>query len=351
MWINTFLPGNKNDGVPILSVLAKKTYSITPGNVKTASEQLPLVETDVYEDSQKPLYSEIAAETDLISYKLTTDVVVVGKAYTPDGKKAYYLDCSVRVGPLKKTVMVYGNRKVESKALRGLIISDPEPFTEMELGYRYAYGGIAISKDGAVNSFLPNPIGRGFTLKGGFEKYEDILIPNLEDPDFPLTPDNLILSKTDEWVNAPKPASFGWTRKNFYPRYTYAGVLPEQVPAVAEQLKTMQGGSSQIKIPKLDYRLFQGASEGLWGKVLKGDEHVTLKYFDKDYPTFEFELPSEKPVMTIDTGEGPRELCVALQTVVIDMNTRLLSVVWRGICEYGGIEELSSFKKLQYEVQ
>lgn len=351
MWNYTFLPGNKPDGTPIISVLAKRTYSINPGSIRIASKQLPLTETDVFDDPQKSLYSEVVAETDLIPYKLTTDVVVIGRAYTPSGKKAYYLDCSVCIGPLKKTVMVYGNRKIESKALRGLVISDPQPFTEMELGYKYSYGGIAAGKDGSLNSFLPNPIGRGFTLKGGFEKYEDILLPNLEDPDSPLTPDNLILSKTDDWVNAPKPASFGWTRRNFYPRYTYAGVLPEQVQSVAENLKQMKGSGNGIKIPKFDYRIFQGASEGLWGKVLKGDENVVLKYFDKNYPSFEFKLPSEKPVITLDTGDGVRELSAVLQTVVIDMNTRLLSVVWRGFREYDGIEQLASFKKIQYNVQ
>ena len=349
MWQKAYIPGNTPDGTPIFSVLAKKTYSISLGKVTPADEQVPLVESDTFENPDQFMYSEIVAETDYIAYKPTTDVVVTGKAYAPSGKQAYHLDCSVSAGPLKKSVIVYGPRKLEARALRGFTISSPQPFTEMELGYKHAYGGVARTKDGTLHSYFPNPIGKGFVFKGGFDDPEEVVIPHLEDPLSAITADNLILSKPEEWIHAPRPASFGWTRRNFYPRYTYAGVLPEQLQAVMEQYKS-QGSSEQIEIPRLDYKVFQGASDGLWGEQLRGDEIVKLAYFDKDNPVFEFPLPGERPEMTMDLGEGPEELKPVLQTLTIDMQKKVMTMVWRGHTVYGGIEQLATLKKLEYTV-
>lgn len=342
MWEKAYIPGSKPDGKPIISVLAKRSYFISRGKVELASEQAPLVQNDEFENPDQMIYSEVIAETDYIPYKPFTDFVVLGKVYTPEQKQAYYLDSSVRIGPLQKVVRVFGNRTVEAKTLRGLVISDPQPFTEMELGYKNAYGGVARSKDNTLYSYYPNPIGKGFTLKGGFEDPTQIQLPNLEDPESPLTSDNLVLSKPELWVDAPKPASFGWTKRSFYPRYTYAGVMPEQLEGVANQYKELQGnGSANIQIPRMDYRVYQGASDGLWGALLKGNEQVQLKYFDARYPTYDFSLPNDLPKMTLDIGDGPTLLEPVLHTVVIDMNKKMLYLVWRGCLEYGGIEALA----------
>jgi hypothetical protein len=349
-WITAIIPGGDPDGNPIISLLAKRTYSISPGNVMVADEQQELITEDRYTDPQNPQYSDVEDETDFLVYKPYTDVIIKGKARTPTTKKALHLDCEALIGPLKKVVRVYGNRTIKSKTFRGFALSDPEPFEEMDLGYRNAYGGIAASKNGTLYSYYPNPIGRGFYLKGGFDEDNETLVaPNLEDPASPLTNEQIVLGAIDEWPQAPKPASFGWTRRNFYPRYTYAGVLPEYLDAAKESLKTLQEknpGTPLPEIPRMDFRVYQGASDGLWGQKLKGDEPVRLVYFDRDYPQFDFRLPADYPTLTIDMGKGPQELERNLHTVVIDMEKKLLTMLWRGSLRYGGIDELATVPKL-----
>lgn len=338
------IPGSKPDGTPILSVIGKQTFAIAMGAVGEAEQQVPMCTEDTFVDPNSPMYSEVADETDLIFYKPSTDVIIKGAACAPKGKQAYHLDCEAQVGPCRKTVRVWGNRKVESKALRGLTISDPEPFAQLSLGYTQAYGGGAQDKAGTLYAFYPNPIGKGFAIRGGFEDPEELRVPNLEDPLSPVSPDNLVLSKFEEWPHAPKPASLGWTRRNFYPRYTYAGVLPEYLEAAQQSVewaKKRDPRFGNMTIPKMDYRVYQGASEGLWEQQLAGGEHVSLAYMDPEHPRFEFDLPVTKPTITLDLGKGPVELEPILQTVVIDKNENRLCMVWRGSMVYGGVHELA----------
>lgn len=351
MWQKAFVPGFKPDGIPILSVICKRTYAVSHEKVKQSDIQIPLSENDTFISPGNPTFSEVADETDLIPFKLTTDIIVKGKAYSPAGKKAFFLECSVSVGALSKNVMVFGPRRIEKKTLRGLVIGDPEPFSEMELGYCHAYGGVARTKNGTIYSYFPNPIGKGFQLKAGCLSPESIQVPHLEDPSSPLTSDNIAMSRIENWIKAPKPASFGWTRKNFYPRYTYAGVLPEQLPFASRRDGVTKDENKNVNFPSLDFRIFQGASDGLWGKQLRGDELVKLVYFDKDNPVFEFCLPGEVPVIQIDTGNGMEEFPAALQTVIIDMNSKLLSTVWRGCKEYEGIGQLSTFRRIEFSIR
>src|SRR5659263_181081 len=139
-WQYTYLPGHGPDFQPVFSVIAKRTYAISPGRLSPGETQPPLVESDEFADPQNPFYSDCIAESDLVAYKPTTDVIIKGRACSPRGKQAYSLECEVFVGPLKKIVRVYGERSVVRKMVRGLYLCDPKPFSTMELGYERAFG-------------------------------------------------------------------------------------------------------------------------------------------------------------------------------------------------------------------
>jgi len=353
-WIYTCVPGGDPGGTPILSLIAKRTYDIVSGTCKVSSEQAPLATEDTMEDPENPLYSDVVAENDLIAYKPTTDVVVRACAYAPRGRQVYHCDCSVRVGSLSKIVRVYGNRRIESKIIRGLSFTDPEPFSEMPIGYSRAYGGMSVDERGTIRRYYPNPIGKGFYLKGGFEEVEALQVPGQEDPASPVQPDHLVVSKYEQWQECPKSASFGWTRRDTYPRYTYGGVLPEFLDSAMKSRDEMAKKNPQLantSIPKMDFRVYQGASEGLWGEKLIGGEGVRMAYLDPDYPKFEFELPTERPVMYIDIGHGRNELTPELQTVFIDKESDTVSMVWRGAMVYGGLDELGTLTKFEYKAE
>lgn len=325
------------------------------GKVEDAGVQQTFCTEDTYADNDNPQYSEVIAETDLIFYKPATDFIVKGKAHAPRGKKAYHLDVKVSAGQMRKTVRVYGNRIAKVKTFGGVSISAPEPFESMELGYKRAYGGVCKDKNGTIVTYFPNPIGMGFTLKGGIsEETEVIAVPNLEDPSSPVTSDNLMQAKFEDWPNCPKPASLGWTRRNFYPRYTYAGVLPEYLEIAKknrEEAARKYPQMADVSIPKMDYRAYQGASEGLGKRVLNGGETVMLTYLDPIHPEFEFALPEHKPHMTFDIGMGEKELEPVLQTVVVDKEKNVLTMLWRGIMKYEGVESLANIGKMEYRAQ
>ncbi|MBD3390832.1 MAG: DUF2169 domain-containing protein [Chitinivibrionales bacterium] len=351
-WQTRFIPGSRPDGTPVLSLLAKRTYCIAPGSVTPADKQVGLCMQDTYDDPDNPLYAEVVAENDLIAYKPSTDVVIAGSARAPGGRRAYHVDCEASVGPLRKTIRVYGNRRARLKTFGGVSIEDPEPFERMSLGYRKAYGGTCRDRNGMIVSYFPNPIGIGFAVKGGIgEEADSLAVPNLEDPSSPVTGDNLVASKYEEWTSLPKPASLGWTRRNFYPRYTWAGVLPEYLEVAGRNRDAMAGKYPELavtEIPRMDYRVFQGASEGLWGEQLAGDEPVSLTYLDPYHEKFQFDLPGERPHLAFDIGDGPVELEPVLQTVVIDKEKDLLTMLWRGCMDYGGIETLEHMPKFEF---
>lgn len=344
-WQSKILHGSGPIGKPIVSIIAKRTYEIAPNNIFIANEQKPINTTEIVSSESNPYYSETIAESDLVIYKPFTDIVVLGKAHSPIGKKAYYLDCEVQVGTVLKAIRVYGQRKLEYKIMRGFTFTDPMPFDSMEIGYLNAFGGIAKSKDGILYPYPPNHLGKGFNIKSGFEDYSDIVVPCLENPEYPIEPDHLVCDKFDDWKNLPKPVSFGWTKQNFFPRFTYAGIMPELPGAYAA------GMEINSKLPKFNFRFFQGASEGLCNQILNGNEQVKITYMDPEYPIFEFNLPNEKPTIQLSIDSEPKTLNSVLCTVQIDMESHEVVLVWRGTYEIDPASTLTQGVHFEFDVQ
>src|SRR5437870_298166 len=84
---HTVVIGKDRAGAPIFAVLVKRTYDI-PGNGFLARAECAreLVKVDEYYDDGEPDTCTVKYETDLVPYKLATDVVVVGRAHARDGK-------------------------------------------------------------------------------------------------------------------------------------------------------------------------------------------------------------------------------------------------------------------------
>lgn len=331
-WQSALVPGNAPDGKPILSLIAKRTYTISSEKVRISFHQLPLCSTEITSDPQNQLSSETLAESDLIAYKPKTDVVVLSKVYAPEGRRTYSVHCEVDIGQLHKEISVFGDRRIESKMIRGLRFSDPVPFESKDLGYMHSYGGKIKTGDGLLLHYPPNPIGKGFCLNDSRNKITEINVPTCEDPEHPLKPSDLMIDKYKNWGRAPKPVSFGWTKASFFPRYTYATA------------ENKFNSSTESSVRQIDYRFFQGASDGMCDHVLLGNEHVKLTFMDPMHPIFEFDLPGDKPVLLLYLAGEEFELEPVLQTVLIDKEKEVLSMVWRGFREYAGIEELKKMK-------
>jgi len=112
------------------------------------------------------------------------EFIVVGKAYTPGGAPQPSLTARAKVGGLKKSLEVFGDR-----TWRGASASKPRPFTEMPLDWTRAYGG---------PEFARNPLGKGAAevVVDGVAAWP---LPNLE------SSQQRIGSSADR----PEPAAFG----------------------------------------------------------------------------------------------------------------------------------------------
>lgn len=324
MWVHTLFCESKLPEKLNLSIIVKGTWTISTCGRTFADKPIPIYTSDILEFPDDPFKTDTIVEADLTGYKKSTDVIISGKAHAPAGKKAYNLICSVQVGQMKKSMIVFGQRRVRSKVFRSLCISDPVPFTEKVIGYKNAYGGTVMALDGTIFSYYPNPIGKGFVVKGCFESFDSIELPTQEDPEELLTEEKLILKKYSDWIYAPKPVSFGWTGRNFYPRYKYAGI------------QNSEGN------------FYQGASEGLFAVRLNGGEHATMINLDSQNSVFEFDLPDKTPVVVVKRGAGKIEPGSELQTVVIDMERKTITMTWRAMIENIEKGELST--KFLYEV-
>jgi hypothetical protein len=333
-WQSGFMvEGNGTHGWSV-AIFAKRSYTIGAGAVRVADEQQPLYREAIYGPAINAFTAPLLAPSDLTGAKASTDVVVKGSGCAPRGKQVYYLDCSVEVGrAYTKRVRVFGKRHF----MRGLFgqghFSHPQPFARLQLDYCNAYGGSAPDRHGVLYTHPANPLGSGFALRGAKGMSSELVVPRQEDPAHPLDPTVLQLRRFEHWRRMPQPASLGWVAPNFFPRAAFWGAQPQQLSC-----KAAPGAG-------VDPRAWQGASTGLWGKRLRGDEAVRLRYFDADRAEFCFSLPADKPSLTLDTGSGPQAASPPqLETVSIDMEQKVLSLVWRAEVACPGIEQSAELK-------
>lgn len=353
------LPGSDPEGRPIFAVLAKRRFHIVPGKkCEPAAEQSPLTPATKYFDKNDPTMNSTEVETDLYPYKPMTDVVFTGKAYAPGGRPVAQCLAGIRVGNLEKSVAVFGERRCAYNSAGAPIFTNPAPFETMEIRYERAYGGVDIHADPNIPMAYPrNFVGTGFVVKATKEAVEGLRLPNIEDPADLLTPQRLITGSIEKWHKQPVPAGLGWYGLGWYPRASFAGVLPAFMP-MYEELHEMTLGvvpkdqveaQKKLKLPKLDFRLFNGASPGLAAPHMAGNETIQLRNLEPS-GNLTFQLPGQTPVMTIDYGRGVQKPPVVLHTVAIFGETMVLDLVWRGSVVYEGAPDYSDLTRLDVTV-
>ena len=164
----------------------------------------------------------------------------------PAGGKSPRWTWACRWAPPARIVRVFGDRKVYVTG-SGIAFTAPVPFDRMPLDYGLAYGGKDDkSEEGVPYVYPKNPVGKGFVVKNNLKALQDLILPNLEDPAKLLTPQNLVLQKFERWNEWPDPVGFGCTGKNFHPRYTLAGLPPDQQASVE-----MERQSALQKMPQI----------------------------------------------------------------------------------------------------
>ena len=297
------------DGRPLVAPILKGTFdALSDGRLAVSEVQEPV--SFAGEAYGVPGESSYKWEPETAFVKLATDVVLLGHAYSPY-VGAERVDVEFRIGPTSKVVRAWGDRRVVS-GVAGAAISAPEPFETIPLQYERAFGGWDRSpEDVAHHAADPrNPVGVGFRTKHGRVRIGDP-IPNLEDPGKPL----------ESVGGSGFPAGFGFVAPDWHPRSFLAG--------------TYDAAWSESRSPLLpadfDRRFFNAGSAGLvFPGSLRGDEAISVRNATPD-GHWGFRLPGvPNPRCVISTKHGERhELEARLDTVVVDADTRQLTLLWR----------------------
>jgi hypothetical protein len=291
------------DGAEVWLVAIKCTFDVRPdGSTEVSSEQPEVLR--VPEHSGEPGASSLKYEADLVLTKVTTDILVIGHAYAPKGKPTDAIDVGFRVGPVAKSLRVFGDRVWRSSSP-----SAPRPFVKMPIVYERAYGGVdRKSKNPERDWEWRNPVGTGFAVAK--TNIDGVALPNIEDPS------HLIHS----WNDRPAPAGFGPVAGHWQPRIALAGTyddkwIKERQPLLPNDFRERyhQCAPADQQAPEF---LRGGELVALHGLTSSGDVKFLLPPI---FPRLETRFY---------TGEREIHLPPKLHTVIVEPDFPRVSLVW-----------------------
>ena len=133
------------------------------------------------------------------------ELLVTGSFYSPGGQPVPAGKVRVQIGPVDKTLYVFGQRYWRRGANMVWSITEPEPMTSMPVTYQNAFG---------APGYKYNPTGKG----GGDDENTAHPLPNIENPA------QLVGSRRDR----PMPAGFGPIEQTWPQRYAKCGTYDQQ---------------------------------------------------------------------------------------------------------------------------
>jgi hypothetical protein len=261
-----------------------------------------------------PETSSIKYPSDLCLTKPGTDVIVVAAAHAPGGRPVPSFDAGVKIGPLEKTIRVFGLRVWGES---GTSLSAPRPTTGAEVRYDHAWGGFDGSDPASPVEEPRNPAGMGVARDASTLTHKPG--PVIEDPA------HLIASVRTR----PPPAGLGAVGRHWLPRRSFVG--------------TYDAAWLEQRAPLLpldhDDRVNLCASPGLTAvPPLLGAENVALLNLTPGGGSMSFKLPRLRLAVTLSSkGREPETLRPYLDTVLIDTlrvpetSDVVVELVWRAV--------------------
>lgn len=304
--------------------------------------------------------SSVLRESDLAPLKPACDIIINGTAYTPDGIPASEMTAGVLMRAasgevlLDKKLRVTGKRFYQRQALTGQWYeTEPEPFTALELDYRFAFGGeCRVEADNKYASRIPeqyrlteaqrrehhdqdnpplahivcelNPLGLGYTQLWYLKACDihQVEAPRIIATESPFTLDHFVacLDGKADW-SAPEfqPAGFGCISRTWSPRLPLAGTydrewLENGHPNLPDDFNfsywNSAPGNQQIPFPE--------PSSTITLQGLHPDDDIT------------FTLPANQAVILLRMNTGalaPQKMWV--DTFVIDTDALTVAQTWR----------------------
>lgn len=290
-------------GREIWLVVVKATFDIHPdGGIAVSAAQPPVVRAPQYHG--KAGASSLKYDSDMVPAKTTTDILVTGHAYAPYQEPVTRMDAGFVVGGVRKVMRIIGDRRWGAVGP-----SSPEPFTMMPLLYERAFGGIDLRSPEPDRDWdARNPVGRGFAISR--HNARDLLLPNIESPDQPIT----------SWRDRPDPVGCGPLACHWQPRASLAGTYDESWEKNRKPLSPEDLSDLYYQCAPTDQR-----PPGF----LRGGEPVELHHLTRQ-GELRFALP--KIHLGFETrfygGGSAVHTCRQLHSVILEPDELRLSLVW-----------------------
>ena len=291
--------------------VVKRTYTINDDagllEVIPKEDQPELSGPSRYEDD---LGRSLMYPGDVDTYKPVVDVIINGSAYAPGGEPVTELDVSIEIDGRRKTLRVFGNRRWENNEVGEVSISDTEPFTEMPIRWEKAFGylnnrwnRLGMGKEQDHETDPENPV---------------YSLPNIENPEELLT----------QFGQEVRPVGFSTIAESWEPRHSLFGTRSAY----------WSNFISPLPPKNQDLRFHNAAPEDQQFEELIGDEVIRLTNMHERILELSIILPGIKPrlfyVPQMETEEDQTieliEIPLKFDTVVIDLNEKTLTLIWRG---------------------
>lgn len=201
-----------------------------------------------------------------------------------------------------------------------------------------------------------NPYGKGFCVCNQREVLQRLELPQIEHPDALLTPKDLIreVAKLGE---VPFAAGFGCFPRFARPRVDHFGPLPSAVKDFDklreqqkreldleddEQVRLLRELDKQGKPATMRPLFYNTAPTNLQWHDLRGDEAITLHNLSKE-GTLYFKLPAKVLTGELDRGRGIERQDLRLDTLAIDVEARMVTLLWRTQYALKSFDEIGEY--------
>lgn len=264
---------------------------------------------------EQPMRSSLLRPGDLIPYKPTTDVLVVGTARPPGGRPAAQWDAALRFQGREKRLRLFGPRAWRHSLLSGWTLSSPEPTTGVALLYENAYGGVTDPSKAEFEEgefYADNPFGCGFVGRSRADKGREHRAAQIE-----------------AWNGAL--AQFG---KNV--PVGGLGPIPGFFPSRAQYMGTWDAAWEKDHSPNIpldmDMRYWQCALEDQQAsEYLREGDEIVLEGLTGE-ATLKLALPGFTAMTLAEQEQAPNEAGhMRLDTVLIDLDRHHMSLRYHRI--------------------
>lgn len=284
-------------------------------------------------------------DTDFAIDKPWVDLVVLGDVIRTDA--SLYATAVLSIGPHRRQIVATGARALERDGRGGFRASAPSSWERVSMAWTSAYGGCdrrvpvptPRTLDQAIVCELDhpglyprNPFGTGYAVLP--RDLAGLPLPQLEDPDDPITRERLAAGAPERWHRQPRPACWAWAWPLQFPRYAWAGMrawhpapTDARLVEVATHELPAELPSCLERQPELRHRFWNAAAPGLAFPQLETRTPIVVHGMSASARPFSIEIPAPPPAR-LQLGSTMLHARARLAQVVLEPNLGRAHLTW-----------------------